>query len=275
VTVTAGPPSVRYDRRRLENGLRIVACQLRDTRAASVRVFLDGGARAEPDDLAGVAHFLEHAVFKGTERWPTSRELGLATERFGGAADAFTDKDHSGFVVHGPADHLPLFLDVLADLLQRPLLRPEDVERERAVIAEELRAYRDDSEDVAKTTLERSLWPKHPLGREIVGTNATIRRMTRDDLERHRGYSFTPRGAVVAVASSWPTGRVFEEAERAFGDWLGGDPPASRPAPPPPGRRRRAALRRARSCGRRLGRRSRDGRSARRPPSGTRCCRAG
>jgi predicted Zn-dependent peptidase len=234
VTLAAGPPAVRYDRDRLDNGLRIVACELRDTRAASARVFLDGGARAEPDDLAGVAHFLEHAVFKGTERWPSSRELGLATERFGGAADAFTDKDHSGFVVHGPADHLPLFLDVLADLLQRPLLREEDLERERAVIAEELRAYRDDSEDVAKTALERALWPRHPLGREIVGTSATIRRMTRDDLDRHRRASFTPRGAVVAVASSWPTGRVFAEVARAFDDWRGDDPPLGRPAPAPP-----------------------------------------
>ncbi|HEY3083170.1 MAG TPA: pitrilysin family protein [Chloroflexota bacterium] len=235
MTAAATPTAVQYDRHRLDNGLRIVACQLQDTRAASARVFLDGGARVEPDDVAGVAHFLEHAVFKGTERWPTARELGLATERFGGAADAFTDKDHSGFVVHGPADHLPLFLDVLADLVQRPVLRPEDVERERAVIAEELRAYRDDSDDVAKTTLERSLWPRHPLGREIVGTSATIRRMTRDDLEAHRGRSFTPRGAVVSVASSWPTARVFDEVGRAFADWRGDDPPRGRPAPPPPG----------------------------------------
>jgi predicted Zn-dependent peptidase len=142
--LSASAIPVSYERRRLPNGLRVVASQLRDTRAASARVFLDGGSRAEPDDLAGVAHFLEHAVFKGTERWPNARELGLATERVGGAADAFTDKDHAGFIVHGPADYLPLFLDVLADLLVRPLLEPAELERERDVIAEELRACRDD-----------------------------------------------------------------------------------------------------------------------------------
>ena len=69
-----------------------------------------------------MAHFLEHAVFKGTERFPDARTLGFATEAVGGAADAFTDKDHSGFVVHGPADHTRLFLDVLADLVRRPRL---------------------------------------------------------------------------------------------------------------------------------------------------------
>lgn len=232
LSTTALP--IVYDRKKLPNGLRVVAAQLRETRAASARVFVDGGSRAEPDHLAGVAHFLEHAVFKGTERWPTAKELGLATERVGGAADAFTDKDHSGYIVHGPADYLPLFLDVLADLLMRPLLDPAEVERERDVIAEELRAYRDDSEDMAKTALERTLWPRHPLGREILGNARTIRNMQRADLELYRQTWFTPHAAVVAVASSLPTAEVFDAVERAFGDWRGGQRPAWRPAPEPP-----------------------------------------
>jgi predicted Zn-dependent peptidase len=225
---------VAYDRRALANGLRVVACELRETRAASVRVYLTGGSRAEPDDLAGVAHFLEHAVFKGTERFPDAKTLGFATEAVGGAADAFTDKDHSGFVVHGPADHTRLFLDVLADLVRRPRLEPAEIERERAVIAEELRSYRDDSDDLAKTALERALWPRHPLGREIVGTSATIRRMTRDDLERFRAAWFVPRAAVVAVASPLPTAQVFAMVAEAFETWEGGEPPVWRPAPAPP-----------------------------------------
>jgi predicted Zn-dependent peptidase len=225
---------VAYDRYRCPNGLRVVACQLRETRAASARVYLTGGSRAEPDDLAGVAHFLEHAVFKGTARWPDSRALGFATERVGGAADAFTDKDHSGFVVHGPADYLELFLEVLADLLVAPLLDPKEVERERDVIAEELRSYRDDSDDMAKTELERALWPRHPLGREIVGTTATIRRMTREDLDRFRRDWFVPGGAVVSVASPHPTADVFRMVEQAFGGWEGGPLPELRPAPPAP-----------------------------------------
>src|SRR5262245_12620918 len=225
---------VVYERQALSNGLRIVACELRETRAASVRVYLTGGSRAEPDDLAGVAHFLEHAVFKGTERFPDTRTLGFATEAVGGAADAFTDKDHSGFVVHGPADHTRLFLDVLADLVRRPLLDPTEIERERAVIAEELRSYRDDSDDLAKTALERALWPRHPLGREIVGTSASIRRMTRPDLARFLESWFVPSAAVVAVASPLPTEQVFEMVAAAFDSWQGDDPPPWRPAPPPP-----------------------------------------
>lgn len=232
LSTTAIP--VAYERRRLPNGLRVVACQLRDTRAASARVFLDGGSRAEPDDLAGVAHFLEHAVFKGTERWPTAKELGLATERVGGAADAFTDKDHAGFIVHGPADYLSLFLGVLADLLMHPRLEPAEIERERDVIAEELRACRDDSDDMAKTSLERSVWPKHPLGREILGTVRTIRNMSRDDLQAYRASWYTPRAAVVSVASSLPTDAVFAQVEDAFGGWSGGEAPGWRPAPDPP-----------------------------------------
>src|SRR5206468_3812807 len=179
-------------------------------------------------------HFLEHAVFKGTERFPDAKTLGFATEAVGGAADAFTDKDHSGFVVHGPADHSRLFLDVLADLVRRPRLDLAEIERERAVIAEELRSYRDDSDDLAKTALERALWPRHPLGREIVGTSATIRRMTRDDLERFLRAWFVPSAAVVAVASPLPTADIFAMVAESFGSWEGGPPPIWRPAPTPP-----------------------------------------
>lgn len=225
---------VVYDRHQCPNGLRVVAAHLRETRAASARVYLTGGSRAEPDDLAGVAHFLEHGVFKGTARWPDSRALGFATERVGGAADAFTDKDHSGFVVHGPADYLDLFLQVLADLLIAPRLDATEIERERDVIAEELRSYRDDSDDMAKTVLERAVWPRHPLGREIVGTSATIKRMTRDDLDAFRRQWFTPRAAVVSVASPLPTRDVFALVEAAFGGWEGPPPPEWRPAPAPP-----------------------------------------
>lgn len=234
--------------------MRIVACQLRETRAASVRVYLDGGSRVEADDAAGVAHFLEHAVFKGTERFPDARTMGFATESVGGSADAFTDKDHSGFVVHGPADHTRLFLDVLADLVQRPLLDTAEIEREREVILEELRSYRDDSDDMAKTALERAIWPRHPLGREIVGTSSTIRRMGKVHLERFHRDWFVPRAAVVSIASPLPTADVFAMVAEAFASWTGGDPPTPRPAPaPPPGPSVAVTYRRAEQLRFRLG----------------------
>jgi predicted Zn-dependent peptidase len=245
---------VSYERHGLANGLRVVACQLRETRAVSARVYLTGGSRAEPDNLAGVAHFLEHAVFKGSERWPDARSLGFAVEAVGGAADAFTDKDHSGFVVHGPADHAALFLEVLADLVRRPLLEPAEIERERAVIMEELRSYRDDSDDLAKTTLEHALWPKHPLGREILGTSSTIKRMGRDDLKRYLSEWFVPSASVIAVASPLPTTDVFAMVEEAFGGWQGGPPPVWRPAPViPSGPRIAISFRRAEQVRFRLG----------------------
>lgn len=223
-----------YERDRLDNGMRIVACKLNETRAASVRVFIDGGSRAEPDAAAGAAHFLEHAVFKGTERWPTARDLGIATEQYGGAVDAFTDKDHSGFVVHGPADHIPLFLDVLADLLTAPLLDEVEIERERAVIAEELRSCRDDGDDVAKTQLEKFLWPRHPLGREILGTRSSIRALRREDLQDFRARVFVSPGAIVSIASPWDVARVVDETKRAFARWDGVAMDSPRPAPSPP-----------------------------------------
>ncbi len=232
--LTYGAIPVTYERQHLDNGLQLVASQLRDTRAASVRVFLGGGSRAEPDNVAGVAHFLEHAVFKGTENWPTSAILGMTTERVGGAADAFTDKDHVGFIVHGPAHHLPLFVDVLADLLRRPLLDVAEIERERGVIAEELRACRDDGDDLAKTAMERIFWPKHPLGREILGTSATIRRMTRDDLLIYHKTWYTPRSTVISVASPIAVPEVFDVLGGRLGDWKGDAPPNPRPAPAPP-----------------------------------------
>jgi len=224
----------RYSRHRLANGLRLVTCTLQESRAVSIRAYLDGGSRAEPDDRAGAAHFLEHAVFKGTRRWPSARQIGLATERFGGSADAFTDKDHSGFVIHGPAVHFALFAEVLADLLIAPLLDPGEIERERAVIAEELRACRDDADDLAKTQLERLLWPRHPLGREILGTQATIRSLTADDLDRYRQLVFSAANTVISVASPLPTEEIVRGIEIAFGAWSGDPIGPSRPPPAPP-----------------------------------------
>jgi predicted Zn-dependent peptidase len=225
---------MNYVLNQFDNGMRVVVARLTETKAVSARLWLTGGSRAETASQDGIAHFLEHAVFKGTEFWPTSRALSAAVESVGGSADAFTDKDHSGFVIHGPSTHLPLFLDVLADLVRRPLLDPVEINRERSVIEEEISVYHDDADDLAKTTIESVLWPDHPLGREILGTEETLRTLTRVDLLDHCRRWFTPRAAVVSVASPLEPDAVIHEVRRVFGDWCGEAPPTWAPAPPPP-----------------------------------------
>lgn len=227
------PPAIRTVRFRWPSGLRLVVTPLRETRAVAVRLYLTGGARAEPEDLAGVAHFVEHAVFRGTARWPTSRELSVAIEGVGGAADAFTDKDHSGFIITGPVAHLDLFLQIMADLVQAPRFDPAEIERERGVILEELRSYGDDADDLAKTTLENLLWPDHPLGREIAGSPETVQAITREHLLAYMRAWFVPAGAVLSVAGPVVPVEVRERVTEAFRHWNGGALPAWTPAPPP------------------------------------------
>src|SRR6476619_2085337 len=164
-------------------------------------VWVGVGARDEPDELSGVSHFLEHLLFKGTEA-RSARDIASAVDRVGGDIKDFTAKEYTAYYSRVPAEHLPLAVELLGDVLIAPALRDGDVDNERQVSLEELAMDDDLPEDVAHRLLAEALFPDHPLGRETAGTAESVEAITPDDVRDFFGRWYRPSAMVVAVAGA-------------------------------------------------------------------------
>jgi predicted Zn-dependent peptidase len=215
----------------LASGLRVVTERRPEARSVAAGAWVGVGARDEPDELAGVSHFLEHLLFKGTED-RSARQLAESIDRVGGDMNAFTTKEYTAYYTRLPASELSLGLEVLGDVLTAPALRDVDVESERQVILEELLMDEDSPEDKAHTLLYESLFPRHPLGRETAGVRETVGAVTPDDVRRFFREWYRPATMVVAVAGALDHDAIVAEVERRFPGEPGGARPV-REAPSP------------------------------------------
>ena len=211
-----------YERTTLSNGLRIVTATLPHTRSVSINFFVGAGSRYERDEEAGISHFLEHMLFKGTERRPTPREIAEAIEGVGGVMNAATDKELTVYWCKVPSAHFEQALDVLADNLRYSVLQPEEIEKERAVIIEELHMVQDTPSDLVGVLIDELMWPAQPLGRDIAGSDQTVRGIEREQLRDYLARQYVPANTVLAVAGQVTHAQVVAAAERLLGDW----PPA-------------------------------------------------
>src|ERR671939_415598 len=155
---------------KLEGGAQVVTAPMADRMSASLVVMFAVGSRYEDDRLGGVSHCLEHLFFKGTRKRPSAKEVAEAIEGVGGVMNASTDKELTMYWARVPADRLELAVDVLFDIVSDSQLAPEDIDRERLVILEELKMYQDQPQDYVHSLFEQVMWPEHPLGRDIGGT---------------------------------------------------------------------------------------------------------
>ena len=166
----------------LKGGAKLLTATLPDRASAALVTMLSVGSRFEDDRIGGVSHFLEHLFFKGTAKRPSAKEIAEAIEGVGGVMNASTDKELTAYWARVPADRLELAVDVIFDILSHSRMAPEDVERERMVILEELKMYLDQPQDYVHSLFERIMWPDHPLGRDIIGTVESVTSTSRDDL---------------------------------------------------------------------------------------------
>ena len=206
-------------------------------RSAAVGLWVRTASAHEPVGQMGISHLLEHMVFKGTER-RGARELALALEERGGSLDAFTGRDTTSFQAHVLDRDLPLAVDVLTDLVRRPLLRQSDLDLERKVILEEISGVDDTPDDLVFELHARALWPEHPYGYSILGTRETVSALSAADLRRLHDDAYFPANCVIAAA-----GNVEHEVLLAALDregWFAGRRPAGAEAGDP-GSRRSAA----------------------------------
>lgn len=214
------PAEIR--RRRLKNGLTILTEKMPDVRSVCIGIWLKKGSRDESKRLNGISHFIEHLVFKGTEN-RSARELALAMDSMGGQMDAFTSKEYTCFYAKVLDQHLPATIDLLSDIVQRPLFDPTELERERRVVLEEIQMVDDSPEEVLYDLFSESFYPRHSLGRPIQGTAASVGGFSRRQLLSFFRRSYRPENMLVVAAGNLDHEDVNRLVSRAFADLAPGN----------------------------------------------------
>ena len=218
---------------RLTNGVRVLSEPLPDLTSATVGIWVENGSRYERAEQAGISHFLEHLFFKGTAR-RTAAQIAQEIDAVGGVLNAFTGKEYTCYYAKVLREHLPLALDLLADIFTQSTFAAEEIERERSVIVQEISQVEDTPDDYVHELFNLAFWPGHPLSRPIAGTAETVSGLGRDDFLRFLEARYRPDRVLIAAAGALTHDALLAVADRQFGALTGsaagvdGGPPEPR-----------------------------------------------
>lgn len=221
----------RFARSDLPGGLVVLSEEMPGVRSVSIGVWVRAGPVAEDPEEMGVSHLLEHMAFKGTRRL-SAREIALVLERLGGSLDAYTTREHTSYRATVLDEDVDTALDVLAELVLEPALRPEDLELERGVVLEEIAAVDDTPDDLVFELHGEALWGRHPYGYRILGTRESVSSLTADDLRRVHASRYRRPSLVVAAAGGVEHEGFVARVRARFGDSPEGGERAEAPEPP-------------------------------------------
>jgi predicted Zn-dependent peptidase len=217
-----------FERQTLPNGLRLLTAPMDHAQSVSCFIMLAAGSRYETPDTSGIAHFAEHMFFKGTEERPTARDIGSEIDGIGGEFNAFTGKEYTGYYVRCAGEHRSIALDVLVDMLRHSKFDPEEIDREKGVIVEEMNMYFDTPRDYISGVYDALLYDDQPLGWDIIGRKETVRAATRDTFLGYVEQWYKPSRMVIGVA-----GMIGEGLEAEITRLLGDLEPAETGTPAP------------------------------------------
>ena len=217
-------PTTPFQKTTLDTGLRIVTSEMPHTRSVAIGIFIGVGSRYESPEQAGISHFIEHMVFKGTERRRTPWEISATIEGSGGVINAGTEQELTVYWCKVAAPDFHESLDLLFDMLRNSLFKPEDIDKERLVVIEELSMINDYPSYRVDALIDEMLWPSHPLGRDVGGTKASITDITRDMMLDHMARCYSPSNIVVSVAGNLTHQKVAERVESLGGGWPSASP---------------------------------------------------
>ncbi len=203
----------------LDSGLRVVTETMPHTQTVSICVFIGTGSRYETDEIAGISHFIEHMVFRGTQKRPTSREISEVIEGVGGILNGGTDREATIYWCKVARSHFSLALELLADMLLHSRFEPQDMEKERRVIIEEINMSYDSPSQRVSQLVDEVLWPGHPLGRDIAGSKESVTAVTRGDMLNYLEAQYLPTGTVISVAGNIKHQRAVDTASRVMAGW--------------------------------------------------------
>lgn len=190
-----------YEESVLGNGLRLVTVEIPHAYSAAFGVWVGVGSRYESDGLAGASHFIEHMLFKGTQKRPTAREIALSIEGIGGIFNASTGQETTTYWAKVARHHLPAAVDTIFDMLLNSKFDPDEVEKERQIIVEEINEVLDLPEELVWLQLQELLWPEHPLGQDVAGSRESVARLSRSALLDYMHEHYSAPRMVVAIAS--------------------------------------------------------------------------
>jgi predicted Zn-dependent peptidase len=217
-------------RSELPNGLRVLSEQMQGVSSATVGIWVENGSRFETREQGGISHFLEHLLFKGTSR-RTATRIAEEMDAVGGVLNAFTGKEYTCYYSRVLAEHLDLATDVLADLFLHSTLAPQEIERERTVVLQEISQTEDNPDDYIHDLFSLRYWPDHPLSFPICGTSETVSSFRRDDFLSFLSARYRPDRIVVAAAGDVRHESLEGWVEAAFGSMQGTADLASDPPP--------------------------------------------
>jgi predicted Zn-dependent peptidase len=199
----------------LPNGLVVLTEPMEHVHSVSVGIWLRSGSRIERPEINGISHFIEHMVFKGTER-RTAEDIAREIDRLGGMLDAFTSKEMVCFNTRVLDEHLAKAFDIIADMVLEPKFAKEDIAREQGVILEEIRMTQDNPEDLVHELFTQNFWHPHALGRPILGTPETVSTFTRDTLQTWFQQSYAPNRLVITAAGHLTHAQLMDLVSARF-----------------------------------------------------------
>lgn len=220
-----------YRKTTLPNGLRVITEAIPHVRSASIGVWVGAGSCLERPAEMGVSHLIEHMLFKGTDR-RTARQIAQSIDGRGGSLNAFTAKEHTCYYAKVLDEHLPVAIDVLANMLLHSRFEPVELDRERGVILEEIKMYEDVPDDLVHDLFAAAMWQNHALGRPIVGNAETVSGLSREAILAYKERCYLPGNMVIAAAGHIDHDEVVEWAGEAFREMAAGPATTTWPATP-------------------------------------------
>ncbi len=204
-----------YTKTTLSNGLRVVTCRMPRAQGTAIGIWIKVGGRYETEQNKGISHYLEHLLFKGSRKY-SCRKLKEAIEGVGGSLNGFTSEEVTCFLAKLPIRYLPLAIDVLSDMVMHPLLPAQEVEKERTVILEEVKMYKDLPQHYVYDLLDGLMWPKQPIGLSIIGTAESVGSITCNDLTVYQRSHYTAANIVVSAAGDLSHRQLCRRLESIF-----------------------------------------------------------
>jgi len=214
---------VMYKKTVLDNGLRVITSTMPHSRSVCLVILVGAGSCFENEEQAGISHFAEHLLFKGTQRRPTSKEISQDIEGVGGMINGATDKELTIYWCKVAAPHFPIAIDVLSDLLLNSLFDSKEIERERQIISEEISMSMDLPPQRISMLIDELLWPEQPLGREVIGYRETISSITREQILNYVARRYIPNNTVLSIAGNIQHEEAVAQIENLFGKWATGE----------------------------------------------------
>jgi len=203
---------------KLKNGLRVLVVPMPALESATLTVWAKVGSRAESDELSGISHFLEHMVFKGSKKRPSAREISQVVDAIGGEFNAATGKEWTNFYIKARAANLEIAFDILSDMVLNPVLKEEEVEREKGVIIEEKKMNDDNPYMDIPDVFENLIFKGSDLGRDIIGTEKSIRNIKKEDFKNYKMMHYFADNLLLTVSGGVKIDQVLKLAEKYFGD---------------------------------------------------------